>query len=43
MEEKNMTSQKRDEIILGLKERAPKEKLATVRVVRANIRMAFRA
>jgi hypothetical protein len=43
MEEKNITSQKRDEVTLGLKERAPKEKLTTVSVVRANMKMAFRA
>jgi len=43
MEEKNITSQKRDEIILGLKEKVPKEKLTTTKVVRANMRMAFKA
>jgi hypothetical protein len=43
MEEKNMISQKRDEAILGLREDAPKEKLTTASVVRANMRMALRA
>jgi len=43
MEEKNITSQKRDEIIRGFKEKTPREKLATVKVVSANMRMAFKA
>jgi len=43
MEEKNITSQKREEVIRGFKEKTPIEKLTTVKVVRANMRMAFRA